>query len=168
MNATAATIVPPIITLGPAGYLAAEGSVEDAVAHLTSAHPERDGAGRSEVLSSLQHYDSTGRRLRLEASDGTYGLLPEDTQIPRGALCALIDAAFAHARARAYEDESLLEGSGITHASKVRPPPLPDAEQPTPTDDAFTSFLDVLVEQVQADPEPDGRRGSWWHNLFYH
>ena len=165
MNATAATIVPPIITLGPAGYLAAEGSVEDAVAHLTSAHPERDGAGRSEVLNSLQHYDSTGRRLRLEASDGTYGLLPEDTQIPRGALCALIDAAFAHARARAYENPSLLEDGH--HAREIRPPTLPDVQQQDPPDAAFMTFFGELVDLLQSEGLPD-TKGSWWHNLFYH
>lgn len=168
MSATPTSIVPPIITLGPPGYLAAEVSVEAAVNHLMSEHPERDGVDRSEVLTTLVHYDCTGRKLRLEIDEGAFTLVPEDREIRRGALCALIDAAFAHARARAYEDPSPLSDLGIDHPSEVRPPQLPDAEQREPTDDAFNSFFRELVDRIQLQRGPEDRRGSWWHNLFYH
>lgn len=165
MTTTPSTIVPPIITLGPWGYLAVEASPEGAVDHMRYDRPEVEDPG---ATADLRHYDSTGRTLQLEHEGADLRLMPGGHAVPRAALVAQIDAAFSYARARAYEDGSAFDDAHaqVTEAADVRPPQL-TAGGAEPSDEAYEEYFGELLNRMETQGAHD-TVGSWWHNLFYH
>jgi len=163
---------PPIVTLGPCGtaFLAVEGSAAAALAHLFAEnHYGEPGAGTPVApglpdFDDLQTFDGAGRVLRIATPDDGPVLEVADATDRRAELCARVEETFAHVRALAFADRTVLDGTDLEDASQIRPPAtLVTTEPPTP--DAYDAFLEELLWQVRTDLPM--HKGSWWHNLFH-
>lgn len=165
--------VSPIVTIGPCGtaFLAVEGSVDAALSHLFAADhygevtPDTPVAPGLPAFDDLRVYDGAGHVLRIATDDGMPTLVVADTADRRGELCARVEETFAHVRALAFTDPSVLDGTDLEDASQIRPPATLAAAEPA-TSEAYDTFLDELLWQVRTDLPMDDKR-SWWHNLFH-
>ncbi len=164
--------VPPIVTLGPCrtAFLAVEGSVDAALAHLFAedhygdATAEPPAAPGLPALDDLHVYDGAGRVLRISMHDGVPTLVVADAKDHRGELCARVEETFAHVRALAFADRSALDGTDLDDPNQIRPAGTLTTTEPM-TSEAYDAFLDELLWQVRTDRPM--HKGSWWHNLFH-
>jgi hypothetical protein len=164
--------VPPIVTLGPCGtaFLAVEGSVDAALAHLFSDDHYGDATADTPVapglpaFDGLQVFDGAGRVLRIATQEGVPTLEVADATDRRGELCARVEESFAHVRALAFADRAALDGTDLQDASQIRPSATLATAEPA-TSDVYDAFLDELLWQVRTDLPM--HKGSWWHNLFH-
>ena len=164
--------VPPIVTLGPCGtaFLGVEGSVDAALEHLFAEDHYGDATTDTPVtpglpaFDDLQVFDGAGHVLRIATQDDVPTLVVADAADRRGELCARVEETFAHVRALAFADGSVLDGTDLDDAGQIRPPATLTTAEP-PTSEAYDAFLDELLWQVRTDLPM--HKGSWWHNLFH-
>lgn len=172
MTTDTAEPTPPIVMLGPCGaaFLAVEGSAAAALAHLFADDHYGDRVAGALVapglpdVDDLQVFDGAGRVLRIARQDGAPALEVADATDRRGELCARVEETFAHVRALAFADPTMLDGGDLVDPGQVRPPAML-ATGDIPTSDTYDAFLEEVLSQVRTDVP--SHKGSWWHNLFH-